>query len=344
MKTSFKVLKAGNGDSLLIRFLGEDGNFKNIIIDGGNRKSEYERYLKSEILDTYQNNECIDLMVITHTDQDHVKGIQYLLKDSDINKDMIKSIWFNSFDRAQIVDNNDISFIESSKVRDMFADADIKRDSNIVVEEHKVVDFFGAKITILSPLQEDVDKLIIKNSEDISAVGCDYSYSILELIDQNSKIFKDEIEELDNTIENRVSIAMLLEFKDLSLLLLGDANPDVIEDSIRKILIARGDDRLNVDFAKLSHHGSHRSLSLSLTSLIQCNNFIISTNGKKSNLPNKLTLAKLLTKLYRSKEAVQFIFNYEDVVEALNFKEEELTQYNFKCLKPNYDNGYVINL
>ena len=149
---------------------------------------------------------------------------------------------------------------------------------------------------------------------------------------------------LDSTIENRVSIALLIELNGKSILFLGDANPDIVEDSVKKLLMFRGIEKLKVDVFKLAHHASHRSLSLSLMALIHSNCFVISTNGKKSNLPNKLTFAKILNRESKNGELDNFIFNYDEVMNNLKFSEDDTKDFYFRCLKPNFDNGYIIQL
>ncbi|WP_177730105.1 ComEC/Rec2 family competence protein [Flavobacterium inviolabile] len=344
MGNTLKILKAGNGDSLIIRFLGNDEKYKNIIIDGGNKKSEYEAFLKSEILEIRDRNENIDLLILTHTDQDHVKGIQYLLNDSSIDNSLIKCIWFNSFEESNFQDNNDISYLESCKIQGLIKDSNIPRKNNIIINEFEVLKFFGAQISLLSPLEEDLNKLIDKNSHDISSEANDYDYTVEELINKNPEIFKNKNEELDFTIENRVSIALLIEVNNKSIFLLGDANPDVVENSVKKLIKLRGIERLRVDLIKLSHHASKRSLSLQLMEMIDSNYFIVSTNGKKSNLPNKLTFAKVLNRPYKNGEKDFFIFNYDEVVDNLKFTNNDFERYNFSCLKPNYKNGYIVDL
>lgn len=342
---TIKILKAGQGDSILIRFLGDDEVYKNILIDGGNKKSEYSKYLKKEILQIQESKENLDLMIITHTDQDHVKGIQYLLEDDEIDKSLIKEIWFNSFDSSYTSESNDISYIESCKIQNLIIKHDIPRNNNIVVSDDLLpIDFFGAKITILSPKKEDLKKLIIQNDLDISSTGNDYNFSIKELIEKNTTIFIDRNEDLDTTLENRASIAFLLELYDKSFLFLGDANPDIIEQSIEILNKQRDIESINIDFVKLSHHASHRSLSFRMLELITTKNYFISANRNKSGLPNKLTFAKILGS-EANESKVNFIFNYSDNEvdenKRLNFSSNEME--NFDCIYPNYENGYFVN-
>lgn len=345
--TSIKILKAGQGDSLLIRFLGNDNKYKNILVDGGNRKAEYQNHLKKEILEIQESNESIDLLIITHTDQDHVKGIQYLLNDNEIHKKIIKQVWFNSFDSSFSPENNDISYIESCKIQNLIVQHDIPRDNNIVVlDDLSAIDLYGAQITILSPKKEDLKMLIEQNDLDIASSGNDYALYINELIERNSNIFVDRNEDLDISLENRVSIAFLFELNKKAFLFLGDANPDIVELSIEKLNKIRNIESIVIDFVKLSHHASQRSLSFKMLELFTTQNYIISANRNKSNLPNKLTFAKILESKTSGRK-VNFIFNYsDDEVEEnkkLNFSSSEMEDFNFECSDPNYKNGYLIN-
>ena len=60
-----KFLKAGQGDSILISH-----NSHNILIDGGN--DSY--FLLKEIDAIKERKEVLDFVIITHHDDDHIKG------------------------------------------------------------------------------------------------------------------------------------------------------------------------------------------------------------------------------------------------------------------------------
>lgn len=64
MKIEF--LKAGTGDCIIINH-----NSKNILIDGGNEST----YLISKYYEIKAQNEIIDFLIVTHHDDDHIKGI-----------------------------------------------------------------------------------------------------------------------------------------------------------------------------------------------------------------------------------------------------------------------------
>lgn len=341
-----KVIKAGNGDSLLLKFKDLNNNTRNILIDGGNKKHDFDKYLKDEILELKRLEENIDLLIITHNDQDHIKGIEYLLNDSDIDKNIIKSIWFNYYKNktfSNVCDPNyDVSTGDATKVQNLINKYKIP-SYNKTIETKRTIDFFGSKITLLSPSIEKLKVYKDNVGADISGSSVDYNFSISELIEGNPNIHKGINEDLDDSFSNATSIAFLFEHNDKSLLLLGDALPEIIESNLRLILSERNLETIKIDLMKLSHHGSSRSTSMSLLNLIDCNSFIISSNGKKANLPNKLLITKILSRNIK-KHTDEIIFNYLDTMNLLNITEYEKKKHGFKTLAENYKNGYTIKL
>ena len=97
-----KSLKAQNGDSFLISFVDENSMPKNILIDGGREAAYYDSSnnlhgeLKSEIDAIKARKENIDLLILTHIDNDHICGLlKWFEMDTEAYK-LIKNVWFNS--------------------------------------------------------------------------------------------------------------------------------------------------------------------------------------------------------------------------------------------------------
>lgn len=79
------------------------------------------------------------------------------------------------------------------------------------------------------------------------------------------------------------------------MLFLGDAHPSIIVSSLRELGYS-GDNKLQIDLMKVSHHGSKANTSDELLDLIECKCFIISTDGSRHGLPNKETIARIVAK------------------------------------------------
>lgn len=101
-----EMLPARAGDCFLITFMEDDYR---ILIDGG-YKSTYLDYLKPKLLELSGEGKCIDLLVVTHIDDDHIQGIiELLLENGDSDNPLIikiKDVWFNSFYQFPLVEEN----------------------------------------------------------------------------------------------------------------------------------------------------------------------------------------------------------------------------------------------
>ncbi len=114
------IFRSSKGDSLLISHANGSGKNNHILIDGGMKgsfKKAVAPYLNKEIKG---NNEDIDLLCVSHIDDDHIVGVIALMelqakwrvfnhhksnpnstanvrKPKDAEPPLIKSIWHNSF-------------------------------------------------------------------------------------------------------------------------------------------------------------------------------------------------------------------------------------------------------
>ncbi len=99
-------MKSKSGDSILLH-----SNKKNILVDMG-YSDTYTDYIKKEIINLNAKSEIIDLLIITHIDQDHISGGIDLLNDiknSIFDKRILGRIWHNSYKNLNLVQNVDIS-------------------------------------------------------------------------------------------------------------------------------------------------------------------------------------------------------------------------------------------
>lgn len=94
-----KMFPAKNGDCFLVS-LGLE-NKKHILIDCGYVET-YRDFLKEELIKIANNGEAIDLMVITHIDQDHILGaLSFLKENNEAPFIEVKEIWHNSYRHLQ---------------------------------------------------------------------------------------------------------------------------------------------------------------------------------------------------------------------------------------------------
>lgn len=184
-----------------------------------------------------------------------------------------------------------------------------------------------AKITILSPSPEQVKKMLEQTiqidgntiypydstrKKETAGSNTDFHLSIDEVL-------TNEFDE-DRDVANCSSIAFIFEYKDFRILFLGDSAPSQIVNALN----TRGyseTNKLKLSICKLSHHGSNHNTSDQLLELIDCNNYIISSdwNGER---PGKQCLSRVVVNIKGNKI---FYCNYPH---KSVFSETELAQYN----------------
>lgn len=336
MAILLKAFQALHGDCLLLSYKGDNAApSHNILIDAG-FASTFHRTLKSALVQIREVGENIDLLIVTHVDNDHITGFIPMFLEFGVND--IKSVWFNaSPERFEFPSpEGQIGVAEGVQVRDYLLKMDkISFDRIHTPQVHNI---HGAQIRILSPLMTDLDKFRLKwkvfedkvaqKANQIAPRLSDKKVSIQELLERKST--------LDNSLSNRTSISFLFAFNGKTLLLSSDAHPDVIESSLTTLGYSTGAP-VNLALMQVAHHGSRFNITSSLLGLIRCNHYLISTNGGNPYLfPHKETLARIVVSAYHRLpgEPIYFYFTYDDPILRDIFTLEEVTKYNIISVYP----------
>ena len=97
---TIQMLPAASGDCIYLEF--PDSDFR-MLIDGGYAKT-YQKYLKKFLRNLAAEGKRLNLIVVTHIDNDHINGIKALLRENGDAKDPqiigIDEIWFNGLDQC----------------------------------------------------------------------------------------------------------------------------------------------------------------------------------------------------------------------------------------------------
>ncbi|GAA3945171.1 Zn-dependent hydrolase [Chitinophaga oryziterrae] len=346
LKISF--LEALNGDCILIKLMSSEASPKNILIDGGvsatynfrNSRGRTENGALANLVDQLRTeNQKIDLLILTHIDDDHIDGILQWFKTDPDAYNMIGEVWFNSGkliaeylqeqENAALNhiinlpnDSPDTSVCQGVDFGQFIHDKGIWRREIII--QGKDIEWHNAKFEFLSPNTIKLQKLLKfwkKDDPGLKTSGAnDYHHSIEYLITHDSF-------EEDKREPNGSSIAFILHFEGRRYLFLGDSHPSVIVEGLKQRQITT-QEPLSVELVKLSHHGSKGNTNKELLSLIHSNHFIISTNGNIHGHPDKQLLARLI----KEKVSCQIHFNYPE--RALDiFQPEDYAFLPFKIIR-----------
>ena len=139
----------------------------------------------------------------------------------------------------------------------------------------------------------------------------------------------------DTGIANAASIAFLAEFNDKALLVGGDARSDVLCDSIRSLLSQRKQKRLRLDAFVIPHGGSQRNLSRELLELLECDRYLVSTNGAAFQHPSRETIARIVTFGRATPDRpLTLVFNYRSQFTEVWANPELQQRYRYTAIYP----------
>jgi len=340
MGIEFEFLKAGKGDCILISVDKGTKQEKNIIIDGGvsttyNHITNKTGTLKTIIKEKVSLN--LDLVVLTHIDDDHICGLIQLLKD-DAHVGKIKELWFNSSDYLNKVDG--VSSMEKGHGQLNYfkelieVQPHIKHRSDIFMESQKIYTDWGKDIEIilLSPYKkqlEDLEKVQKEWEENQIDKGKEISIPCSDesSMEKSSVDYKEY--KVGETEKNASSIAFILRYKkEKNFLFLADADINVINKSLRNL----DDELLDFEFVKLSHHGSFKNnINEEFLKIIKTDKYIILTDGKHKGYrhPHKETIQLILDTKPKTQE-IEFVFNYENFYKN-RFEGYDKKEYKYKA-------------
>lgn len=331
-----QLLHANQGDCIIITY-GDKSNPHYMIIDSGIGKT-CTRELKLFLERVQKNGQAVDLIILTHYDADHIQGFLSLMKYKIINSNTVKNVWMNyGNELSKAVSSNSIMHFNVSEVscdtsakqgRDFYkylCENKIALKSVILAGDEMEIDC--AKITILSPSPEQVKRMLEQTiqidgntiypydsvrKKETAGSNTDFHLSIDEAL---ANYFNE-----DQDVANCSSIAFIFEYKDFRILLLGDSAPSQIINALYSLGYSETN-KLKLNICKLSHHGSNHNTSDRLLELIDCSDFIISSdwNGPR---PGKECLSRIAVNIKGKKT---FYCNYPH---KSAFTESELAQYN----------------
>lgn len=313
-------LPVGCGDAIRIRFLGNDTLYHNILVDGGTYKGNiYETTLQKEIQDIITKNEIIDLWIITHIDDDHIGGVLRFIKDKTLNQNVdLKrtTFWFNysvfDYDTG-IKDTNLKSVSQGILLREF-----LKQNALLVekiTDASGAIDFYGAILTVLSPNKSKYEALIKSWENEEVKIQKKETAAFKSASGYNDYSIKMDDFNLDNfdpdkSPENASSISFLFEYHNTKTLFLADSLPFAVTDSLERMNYSESN-KLVLNLMQMPHHGNKRNLNNKLLQLIQCFDFVISSNGFNTyHLPNKEALVRVVHNF--PKQKVNFFITHKN--------------------------------
>ena len=326
------ALPADYGDCLWIEYGPDPDHPKRILIDGGTDKAFPA--LRARIEDLDEDDRHFELLVITHIDTDHIDGVLELLRHRVELNVSFGEVWFNGWVHLLPENAATLGPVQGEELTELLADpTQFRWNSRMhqlgtpnggAVVTHAdgtplQVDFDDdMTITILSPTVDRLAKLNKTWETVVKAAGLvpGFASKKAAAAADDALLGDESIDELaamkgssDSSKANGSSIALLLEADGQRALLTGDAFKGVLTKAMKTL--AKPDKRLKVDLFKLSHHGSKNNTSTRLLQALDCQHYLVCTNGAVHDHPDDRTIAWVIREGRPSTgDDVVLLFNY----------------------------------
>lgn len=309
-----RIVQAEFGDCLILEY-GTDAAPNYMLIDGGPNHI-YGQHLKSELEAITATGGVLDLVVLSHVDQDHIVGLLDFfaeLREQRANNEnetiAVDQIWFNQF--SQSIDPGNlisprfqalVAGIQGHGI--MMEHAGMSLDSigqghqlhlvsqllglsvNQQFTDNKVkvdnapgpIQFGNLTLTVVGPTEANLEKL-----------GDEWS----DWLDENEQIVGTDdpfvAAMIDRSIPNLSSIMLLAEAHGKTMLLTGDGRGDHLLSGLDDLGLLDANGSIHVDLLKLPHHGSDRNVTKEFFRKVTADTYVVSANGKHGN-PDLATL------------------------------------------------------
>jgi beta-lactamase superfamily II metal-dependent hydrolase len=314
-----RVVQARYGDCLILE-CGTGKRRKYVLVDGG-PGDVYQPNLREELKKIVQNGGQVDLLVLTHIDNDHVVGLLDFMKELKLLQTAgkpwlipVKRIWHNAFKKMMPEIGS-----EASDLEEEVAATPVSATPEEVAMSGE--SSFGVGEGIKLQLAEDLFKIpgnfafkdgiicIGKNAPQPVRLGslrlwmigpnAENLASLREkwfawLKTQKGEVSFGEVAVApDDSVNNLSSIMFVAEQSGRRVLMTGDGRSEDIISGLERAGLLQPGGTTHVDVMKVPHHGSIRNCVGDLFDRVLADTYVMSADGHNGN-PDWETLELLV--------------------------------------------------
>jgi hypothetical protein len=310
------IVQAKQGDCLILEY-GTQAEPKYILIDGG-PAAIYKTHLRDELRRIKEAKGKLDVAVLSHVDDDHVRGLLDLMAELQQQRDdgapetiSIGELWHNSY--SQTV-GDEIENRFRMLVKDLGPLSDIMGDSDAVDRnisqgdrltrsaaalgipinpftlEHPIcvddapapITFDNLRLQVVGPTNKNLEKL---RKDWLAWLKAQEKRAQ----ERDLAVAEKAAIKADESVPNLSSIMLLAEAAGKTILFTGDGRGDDLLQGLGQAGLLSPEGKLHVDVLKLPHHGSVRNVTREFFKTITADTYAISANGDDGN-PDLTTL------------------------------------------------------
>lgn len=303
-----RMLPARQGDCLWIDY-GPPKAPHHLVVDGG---PEHSDVLLAEVRRRLAASPTgklhIDLMVVTHIDNDHIGGVLRLIENWPEGLSL-GDLWFNGYRQVLTAQADLLGTAQADRLSALLERSALPWNrafggKAVTIAPKGELPAFeredGLRLTLLGPDPPSLKRLkkewkTAKSGEPAPNEADSRPDDILGRKDSwppdISKLASSPFE-TDTGAPNGSSIALLLDYKKKRILLGADAFAGQLLAALDRLVPA--EERVRLDACKLSHHGSKKSTSKELLRRLNCKRWLISTDGSYFGHPDAQALAQVI--------------------------------------------------
>lgn len=324
------TIQAEFGDCFVLEF-GTAASPRYMLIDGG-PPNIYNDHLKGVLQTIKKRGADLDLVVLSHVDNDHVSGLLDLMADIEDQRTnhqpeiaTIKSLWHNSFSQT-IGKGNEIeprlkSLMMNAKQASVLSNTGMAFEG---IGEGARLRLYATQLGIPLNPQLGSQPILVDTVPEAFSVA-NLTLHVIGPSEENLKALQkewmawlDKHEEAagsadpavaakaDKSVPNLSSIMLLAQADGKKLLLTGDGRGDHMIQGLEEAKLLDADGHLHVDVFKLPHHGSDRNVTREVFETITADVYIVSANGRYDN-PDLSTLIWVVETAHAEKRPIQII-------------------------------------
>jgi len=303
---SIEAVKAKEGDCLLLHY--GDGDDRRVVLVDGGPPGVYKSFLEPRLkqltatLGDGDGGLPLELVMVSHIDQDHVAGVLQLLRAveqaTDDGRDTpydVRELWHNAFHKIagdEAVDPASLlSAVEKRREppRSELVLASVAQGQDTAVVATKLgIDRNGGQPLVLAGHRRELPGGLV-----LDAIGP--SEARVEALKRQwaEEIGAEPSElvaaQLDDSVFNLSSLLVVASLGKLRMLLTGDGLAGDVLAGLEAADLLDAKRKAHFDVLKVPHHGSDRNVDTEFFRRVTADHYVISGDGKHSN-PELATL------------------------------------------------------
>lgn len=313
-----EALKARHGDCLLLHW-GDKDSPHLAVIDGG-PATVYREYLRprlKQLAKARGGNLVVELLMVSHIDDDHINGVLAFAKELDNNRAgeveedgalpvKVRRLWHNSLEGLlkDSLSAGETASVTASATQGLALlpvdgegqDAPALYYNKVLASVPQGQELHGYAQRMawrMNPPFEDPPLVTQRTPAKTTSIG-GLELTVLapsmESVEALRKVWKEKRKDgvlaaySDRSPYNLSSIVALAKFGDGCMLLTGDARGDHILAGLEAAGLLDEDGRIHVDVLKLAHHGSKNNVKQDFFERVTADHYVVS--GDRDKFPN----------------------------------------------------------